>query len=50
MNTVSTNMTIADYCAGMDRREIIVNPDYQRSDKVWPDSAKSYLIESATAG
>jgi hypothetical protein len=50
VNSVSTNMTVADYCAGMDRREIIVNRDYQRSDKVWPDSAKSYLIESAILG
>lgn len=34
----------------MKRREIIVNPDYQRSDKVWPDAAKSYLIESMILG
>lgn len=50
MNTVSTHMTIADFCSGMDRRATIVNSGYQRSDKVWPDSAKSYLIESATVG
>jgi Protein of unknown function DUF262 len=50
VSTVSTNMTVVDYCAGMDRKEIIVNRDYQRSDKVWPDSAKSYLIESAILG
>lgn len=34
----------------MDRNEIIVNRDYQRSDKVWPDAAKSYLIESILLG
>jgi hypothetical protein len=40
-------MTVADYCAAMERGEILVNREYQRSDKVWPDSARSYLIETA---
>lgn len=43
-------MTIADYCAAMDRGEIVVNRDYQRSDKVWPDVARSYLIETMLKG
>jgi hypothetical protein len=43
-------MSIADYCAAMDRHEIVVNRDYQRSDQVWPDSARSYLIESILLG
>ena len=39
--------TVADYCQAMSRhREIIVNRDYQRSDKVWPPAAKSFLIET----
>jgi len=42
----STNYTIADYCAAMLRKEIIVNRDYQRSDKVWPPAARSFLIET----
>ena len=50
MNIVPSNMTVADYCDAMKRREIIVNPTYQRSDKVWPDAAKSYLIESIILG
>lgn len=41
-----TNYTIADYCAAMIRKEIVVNRDYQRSDKVWPPSARSFLIET----
>lgn len=45
-----TNMTIADYCNAMDRKEITINRDYQRSDKVWPDNAKSFLIESVLLG
>jgi hypothetical protein len=43
-------MTVADYCAGMDSRGIVVNREYQRSDKVWPDPARSYLIESIVLG
>ena len=41
-----TNITVADYCQAMSRHEIIVNRDYQRSDKVWPPAAKSFLIET----
>jgi hypothetical protein len=42
----STSMTIADYCRSMDRKEIIVNKDYQRNDQVWPPVARSFLIET----
>jgi hypothetical protein len=47
INTIPTQMTIADYCSAMERGEILVNRDYQRSDKVWPESARAYLIETA---
>lgn len=50
MQIVSTSMTVADYCKAMDRAEIIVNKEYQRSDKVWPHSARSYLIETILIG
>src|SRR5262245_51394389 len=43
-------MTVADYCKAMEQREIVVNPEYQRSDKVWPDTAKSFLIETILLG
>ena len=45
-----TPMTVADYCAAMSRKEIVVNRDYQRSDQVWPAAAKSYLIETIILG
>src|SRR5262245_10556809 len=48
--TQSTNMTVAEYCAAMERHEIIVNKNYQRSDQVWPDVARSFLIESILLG
>lgn len=43
-------MSIADYCTGMERREIVVNRDYQRSDEVWPLAARSFLIETILLG
>lgn len=50
METVSTSHTVADYCQAMDRGDIVVNRDYQRSDKVWPEIARSYLIETILLG
>lgn len=46
MRTQSTTIAVADYCLGLDRHEFIVNPNYQRSDTVWPIAAKSFLIET----
>ena len=46
MNTVTSTITVADYVAAMQRKEITVNADYQRSPKVWPPAAKSFLIET----
>jgi len=50
MDVISTNVTVADYCIDLDRNEVIVNRQYQRSDQVWPDPAKSFLIESLLLG
>jgi len=44
------NQTIADYCDALERNAITVNRDYQRSDEVWPDVARSFLIESLLLG
>jgi hypothetical protein len=43
-------MTVAAYCASIDRGDVKVNRDYQRSDKVWPESARGYLIETIILG
>ncbi len=50
MNVTPTSFNLADYCASMERNEVQVNRDYQRSDKVWPEIARSYLIESIILG
>jgi len=34
----------------MNRKEIVVNRDYQRSEKVWPPAARSFLIETILLG
>ncbi|MFI5396213.1 MAG: DUF262 domain-containing protein [Candidatus Binatia bacterium] len=39
-------MTLQDFLAALQRGEITVNRDYQRSDQVWPDAARSYLVET----
>ena len=46
MQKFSTSYTVADYCKDINNGDIVVNRDYQRSDKVWPPAARSYLIES----
>lgn len=50
MQVTSSNYTIADYCRQMNTGDIIVNRDYQRSDKVWPTTARSYLIDTILMG
>lgn len=46
MKITPSHIPVADYCQGMERREIQVNRDYQRSDRVWPPAARSFLIET----
>lgn len=46
----ATSYTVADYCRALDRREIRVNRNYQRSDRVWPPAAQSFLIETILLG
>jgi hypothetical protein len=50
VETIITSFTVADYCEAMGRGDIVVNQDYQRSDKVWPQVARSYLIETILLG
>lgn len=50
MDTVRTDMTVADFADMYGRGDIVVNREYQRSDKVWPDAAKSFLIETLILG
>jgi hypothetical protein len=46
MKIINQNSTIRDYREAMLRGDIVINRDYQRSNQVWPDMAKSYLMET----
>ena len=50
MQVTPSNYPVADYCRQMQNSEVIVNREYQRSDGVWPQSARSYLIETLLLG
>lgn len=50
MRTTPYNMTIADYAEQLRNKQVIVNHNYQRSDKVWPIAAKSNLIDTILNG
>ncbi len=50
MQVTTTSFTIAEYCNQMSRGEIVVNHEYQRSQKVWPPAARSYLIDTVLLG
>jgi hypothetical protein len=45
-----TNYNIVDFCNAHERRELVVNNEYQRSDKVWPAPARAFLIETMILG
>lgn len=46
VNVQSTHYTIAEYSEQFNRGEILVDRTYQRTNKVWPPAARSYLIDS----
>lgn len=50
MHVTTSSFTIAEYCGQMDRDEIVVNREYQRSQQVWPPAARSYLIDTILLG
>jgi hypothetical protein len=50
MQVTGTHFTVAEYCDQFRQGQIIVNRDYQRSPKVWPTAARSYLIDTILLG
>ena len=50
MQVTSSSFTVAEYCNQMEDNKIVVNRDYQRSAKVWPPAARSYLIDTILLG
>jgi Protein of unknown function DUF262 len=43
-------MNILDYCNAFQGGDIKVDPNYQRTDRVWPEQARQYLIETIILG
>jgi uncharacterized protein with ParB-like and HNH nuclease domain len=50
MQIVPSSETVAQFCEGLRRNQIKVDRRYQRSEKVWPANAQSFLIESILLG
>jgi hypothetical protein len=50
MNITQSAFTIAEVCNQMDRDEVTVNREYQRSGGVWPSPARSFLIDTILSG
>lgn len=50
MNIKMTTMTVGEIRSQLDRKELTVNHDYQRTSSVWISSAKSYFIDTILAG
>lgn len=50
MHISPTQMTVADYCEGLEAGSIIVDHRYQRSNQVWPAAAQSFLVETMLLG
>jgi hypothetical protein len=50
MQVTPTTFTVAEYCDQMASGAISINRDYQRSNKVWPPAARSYLIDTILNG
>ena len=50
MKVTSTGFTVAEYCGQMNAGSIVVNREYQRSNRVWPPAARSYLIDTILLG
>lgn len=50
MEIVPNSDTVANFCADLGNNIIRVDYRYQRSEKVWPKAAQSFLIESILLG
>lgn len=50
MNIITSSFTVAELCDQYSRKDIRINRNYQRSDEVWPDAARSFLIETIVLG
>jgi hypothetical protein len=50
LQVMASSYAVVDFCAAIARGEIQVNRDYQRSPEVWPQAARSFLVETILLG
>jgi hypothetical protein len=50
MDITRSSFTVSEIRDMWDRQELIVNRSYQRSASVWPDAARTYLIDTILNG
>lgn len=50
MHTTVGQTTLIDLLGQLERKELIINRDYQRQAGVWPDSARTYFIDTILEG
>lgn len=50
MNPNQSHYTVAELVQRIDTGELTVNRKYQRSPKVWPETARSFLVETVILG
>ncbi len=50
MRTSNAEFTVAEYVRQMQKGDITVNKNYQRTNAVWPPAARSYLIDTIISG
>jgi len=50
MNLSVGQITLIDLIGQLERREVIINTNYQRGAGLWPDSARTYFIDTILEG
>lgn len=50
MQVSVSQYTLYDVMLMLDRKELIINEDYQRASGIWPDDARSYFIDTILEG
>ena len=46
MRINNNNYSVAELLEMLERRELIINRDYQRGSGLWPSGARSYFIDT----
>lgn len=50
MNLNVGQITLIDFIGQLERKEIVINKNYQRGSGIWPDSARTYFIDTILEG